>query len=371
MDCDVLIVGAGIAGASIAANIAGAVSTMVIEAEDFAGFHSTGRSAAFYDESYGGPGVQPLTSASGPMLAQGQRDMDGRSFLRPRGGVILAHGDNIGALAAMQAQFAGTQVALTPMDGAELHRRVPGLRAAWANALRQPHCQDIDVGALHQSMLKRAKMGGATQVNRAALVRATRLAGGGWRVETEAGIIHAARIVNAAGAWADDVAARCGAAPIGITPYRRTVVQLRLHQPVPAELPLCIDAGGSFYVKGEGEGRVWLSPHDETPDTARDVAAEEQDVAIAIDRLGQVVDWDVAAVERKWAGLRSFAPDRLPVYGYDAHCPDFFWCAGQGGFGIQTAPAAGLLAGAALLGHAPDAAVGAIDFARYAPHRFG
>jgi D-arginine dehydrogenase len=132
-----------------------------------------------------------------------------------------------------------------------------------------------------------------------------------------------------------------------------------------------IDAAGRFYFKAEAGGRLWLSPHDETPVPAQDVAAEEIDVAIAIDRLEQVVDWRIVRRERAWAGLRSFAPDRAPVYGYDARAPGFFWCAGQGGFGIQTAPAAAMMAAAVLLGRALPDELADVDPERYAPTRFG
>ena len=168
-------------------------------------------------------------------------------------------------------------------------------------------------------------------------------------------------LVNAAGAWADKVAALAGERPVGIRPYRRTLVQLRVDPPAPAGLPLVVDAAGRFYFKPEAGGRLWLSPHDETPCEPCDCAPEELDVAVAIDRLREVVDWRVRAVERKWAGLRSFAPDRLPVYGFSPSRRGFFWCAGQGGFGIQTAPAAARLAADLLLGRTP----GEVDPAPY------
>ncbi|HSX55221.1 MAG TPA: FAD-dependent oxidoreductase, partial [Sphingomonas sp.] len=146
--------------------------------------------------------------------------------------------------------------------------------------------------------------------------------------------------------------------------------QVRLDVAVPAELPLVIHVGGQFYFKGESVGRVWLSPHDETPSIAHDVAPEDWDVATAIGRMQSVVDWPVAAVERKWAGLRSFAPDRKPVYGFDPAAPGLFWCAGQGGFGIQTSPAASAIAATMLLGSTPDAAVAHIDPEAYSIRRF-
>jgi D-arginine dehydrogenase len=159
---------------------------------------------------------------------------------------------------------------------------------------------------------------------------------------------------------------------VGIQPYRRTLVQLRVDPLASETLPLVIDAKHEFYFKPESGGRLWLSPHDETPCDPGDCAAEEYDVALAIDRLQRVVDWRVERVERSWAGLRSFAPDRAPVYGFGAGGRNrgFFWCAGQGGFGIQTAPAAAKLAAALLLGRVPDPAVAHIDPAPYLASRF-
>ncbi len=203
---------------------------------------------------------------------------------------------------------------------------------------------------------------------------ATREAGGrdayGWALAFDNGeSLRCDVLVDAAGAWADPVARMAGAHPLGIAPLRRTVAQLRTAPPAPATLPLVLDLNETFYFKPES-GRVWLSPHDETPSEACDAAPDELDVAVAIDRMARVVDWTVEAVERKWAGLRSFAPDRMPVYGFDARVPGFFWCAGQGGFGIQTAPAGAALAASLLLGvDAGDAA--GIDPMIYAPSRFG
>ena len=160
------------------------------------------------------------------------------------------------------------------------------------------------------------------------------------------------------------------ATPIAIQPYRRTMAQLITDPPMPADMPLVMDALGRFYFRPESGGRLWLSPHDETPVDPHDVAPEELDVAIAIDRFEHVVDWRVLRLERAWAGLRSFAPDRLPVYGFDASAPGFFWFAGQGGFGIQTAPAAAMIGAGLLLGDAMRDEVGGIDAARYSPERF-
>ena len=174
-------------------------------------------------------------------------------------------------------------------------------------------------------------------------------------------------LVNAAGAWADVVADRANVKPIGITPYRRTIMQLAVEPAASPDLPLVVGLDGSFYFKPESGGRLWLSPHDEIATKPCDAAPEELDVALAIDRFQQVVDWQVTRLERKWAGLRSFAPDRLPVIGRDPDLPEFFWLAGQGGFGIQTAPAVASMAAALLLDKAHS--VPKANAADYAPDR--
>ena len=349
---DVVIVGAGIAGASLAAEIAGAASVVLLESESQPGYHATGRSAAFWSESYGGPLIRPLTTASGSALAP---------WLRPRGALHIADAQGRAALEALATDF--PTGLFEPMDRAAMERAIPGLKPGWDHGLAEPSCADIDVAGLHADCLKRARQGGAILVTDAPMTAAERN-GGRWRIEAGSRVFEADVLVNAAGAWADEVAARAGVGPLGIQPYRRTIAQLRTEPPAPETLPLVIDAAGRFYFKPEAGGRLWLSPHDETPCPAHDCAPEEIDVALAIDRFEQAVDWRVAAVERKWAGLRSFAPDRLPVYGYAE--PGFFWCAGQGGFGIQTAPAAAKLGAALLLGRAPG-----IDPAPYSALRFG
>jgi len=360
---DVAVIGAGMAGASLAAELAPHASVLLAEAESLPGYHATGRSAAFWEECYGGPGVVPLTLASGPYL----RDL---GLLSSRGALYIARQQDEAEVDAFLARFAGSGVHIERLARGALERRLPGVRPEWTLAIAEPACADIDVAALHQHYLAAGKRQGVELRTSAPLVAAER-EGSGWRLDLgPAGDARAAVIANAAGAWADPVAALAGARPLGIAPLRRTVAQLRTDPAPAADLPLVLHLGGQLYFKPEA-GRLWLSPHDETPTPACDAAPEELDVAIAIDRFEQVVDWRVAAVERKWAGLRSFAPDRLPVYGYDARREGFFWFAGQGGFGIQTAPAAARLAAQILLGRSREAMTEAIDAALYAPARFG
>ena len=355
---DFAIVGAGIAGASVAAGLAPHARVLLLEAEDRPGYHSTGRSAAFWTESYGGPQIQPLTTASGPFL-------HGHGFLSPRGALTLARQTELEELSAFAKEFRALGVRVDDLDRATLQARLPGLRGEWVAGAYEPDCCDIDVAGLHQHWLATARQGGVELWTRAELAKAQRQ-GGRWLLTLADGrTAEADVIVNAAGAWADPVAELAGVRPLGIQPYRRTVAQLRLSDGPPADLPLVLGIDGLFYFKPEA-GRLWLSPHDESPSPACDAAPEELDVALAIDRFEHVVDWPIAAIEHRWAGLRSFAPDRLPVYGFDPAVSGFFWFAAQGGFGIQTAPAAADLAGALLRGEQPAA----VDWKPYDPQRF-
>jgi D-arginine dehydrogenase len=354
---DIVVVGAGMAGASLAAALADDARVLLIEAEAQPGYHATGRSAAFWTESYGGTGVQPLTTASGPFLRE-------NGFLAPRGALTIGRTGREANVEAFGRSFAGLGVRVEMLDREALAARIPGLRSEWTMGAMEPDCCDIDVAGLHQHYLTVAQRAGAA-LWRSAQLAITHRESDGWRLTMADG--REARcdmLVNAAGAWADVAAQIAGIAPLGIAPFRRTIAQLRVGPAVPADLPLVLDLDEKFYFKPEA-GRLWLSPHDETPSPPCDAAPEEIDVATAIDRLGAVVDWQVERVEHRWAGLRSFAPDRLPVYGFDPADPRFFWFAGQGGFGIQTAPAAAELAARLLLGKSG----GAVDPARYAPGR--
>jgi len=341
---DVIIVGGGIAGASLGAAVAARRRTLIIEAEMQCGYHSTGRSAAFYLESYGGEQVAKLTKASRASLEQG--------FLRFRGDLHVSRD-------ALPELPPTVEARLVERD--ELERLVPGIRSEWRRALLEPSCADIDVAALHGSYLRQFRKSGGQVRTDANLESASRRENT-WTVQLANGSeLSATVLVNAAGAWADEVARACSVEPLGIVPKRRTMVQLRVGRSGLKDLPLIDDAGGTFYFKGEGDRTIWLSPHDETDCEPCDAAPEEIDVATAIDRFQQVVDWPVERVERSWAGLRSFAPDRLPVYGFDRGQPGFFWCAGQGGFGIQTSPAAAQMAAALLLEEAPGPGIAVVD----------
>jgi Glycine/D-amino acid oxidases (deaminating) len=355
---DLIIVGAGMAGASLAAEAGAGKRVLLIEAEERPGYHTTGRSAAFWSESYGGPGVQPLTTASGPVL-------NTLGLLSPRQALTLGRSADRPRVQAFAEQYDAIGVEMIFLERSGLDEFVPGLRPEWECGVLEPSCCDIDVAGLHQHYLRKARLAGAELRCRAGLAAAERTPQG-WSVLLSDGTrATCAVLANAAGAWADEVAKLAGVRPLGITPYRRTMAQLRVAPKAPATLPLVMDIDETFYFKPEGGG-LWLSPHDETPSVPCDAAPDELDVAIAISRMEEVVDWQIERLEHRWAGLRSFAPDRLPVYGFADDEPGFFWFAGQGGFGIQTAPAAAQLGAQLLRGDAG----GPIDPAPYSPARF-
>ncbi|MFM6933336.1 MAG: NAD(P)/FAD-dependent oxidoreductase [Novosphingobium sp.] len=356
---DIIVIGAGMAGASLAAPLAASgARVLVLEAEDSPGYHSTGRSAAFWTESYGGAGVQPLTMASGDPLRDG-------GYLTGRGALTIARRGQEAQLEAFASEFEGLGVRVERLGRDGLLTRIPGLHQEWTTGALEPDCSDIDVARLHQDYLAAARRAGTELWTRARLARAAR-DGDGWLVTCEDGrAARAGLLVNAAGAWVDEVAARAEIGKLGFTPMLRTIAQIRTSPLPPEDLPLVLDLDEKFYFKPEA-GKVWLSPHDEVPVPPCDAAAEELAVAEAIDRLQNVVNWQVERVEHKWAGLRTFAPDRLPVYGFDLSEPRFFWFAGQGGFGIQTAPAAAAVAAALITGSGAFP----VDPEPYSPRRF-
>ena len=357
----IAIVGAGMAGASLAYHLAGHEVTL-LEGESQPGYHTTGRSAAFWVPSYGGPAVLALTAASRDFFMHPPEGF-ARPLLTPRPGLNIAPPGDDQALAALDRSFVAAGLATERLDAAALAARFPMLRPEWARAgLIEHDCWDIDVAALHAGFLAGARRRGARLVTDAR-VEALRH-DGRWQIATTAGAFEADILVIAAGAWADQLAGLAGARPVGLTPLRRTMVVLDVDPAPDPALPVTFDAAGSFYFKPEA-GRIWVSPHDEVPDVPRDAAAEELDIAVAVDRFEQATRYRVKRVERHWAGLRTFAPDRAPVFGFDPRVAGLFWCAGQGGIGIQTAPAAGRLCADLLLGRAPQ-----VDAAPFSPARF-
>lgn len=363
MSVDVLIVGGGIAGASLGARLAGELRVLIIEAEDMCGRHATGRSAAFWQASLGGDTAERRLSLASKPMFDANWPGSATPLLRPRGAVHLTGpcGEAFDEVGDLRGEFVPVH-----LDRAALDRLIPGMRGQWTGAWYEGSCADIEVAAFHNACLTAVRRQGGEVRTDAALLSAHR-EGDRWKVETSVGSIEAAVLVNAAGAWGDPVAEQAGVARLGLQPKRRTVVQLRVGRTGLRELPFVTDLHESFYFKGEGDNSVWVCPLDETLVEPCDTAPEELDVAIAIDRFEKAVDWPVEAVERKWAGLRTFAPDRGMKFGFDPDAPGFFWCVGQGGMGIQTAPAASLLSAALIKGEAPPAELAGISAADFAP----
>ncbi len=368
--CDVLVIGAGIAGASVAAELAPRRRVAVLEMEDQPGYHTTGRSAAVFAECYGNRVVRALTRASRRFLEQTPPGAE-VPLLSPRGWLSIARADQLARLGDFQREILSHGGTLRPLSGPEACALVPILRPGHvAAALLDPSAMDIDVHALHQLYLARLRQAGGQVVTGARALRFGR-AGGDWRVHTALGDFAAPVIVDAAGAWADEVGRLAGAAAIGLVPMRRTA--LIIDPPRGARIagwPLVADVDESFYFKPEGR-TLLASPADETPSEPCDARPEDLDVAIAVDRIGAACDLEVSHVRRKWAGLRSFVADRSPVAGFDLRAPGFFWLAGQGGYGIQTAPALSRLAAALALGEPVPADIAAegVSAAQLAPDR--
>ncbi len=365
---DIAIIGAGIAGASVAALLPANMRVLLIEAEDHPGYHTTGRSNAFWQASYGGPKVEPLTTASLNFLLRPPVEFAESGFLRRRGALNIARATQSQLIEEFIGSYDATSIKMERVGRDALERHIPGIRPEWSAGVFEQECYDIDVAGLHAAYLRKAYQQGVILHCR---TRIDTLDFDGKRWSLSAGVdkFSADVIVNAAGAWADRLAEMAGLAPVGITPLRRTLCQVRVSADVPAEMPLIIDINGDVYFRPES-GRLWLSPHDETPSVPCDAQPEEIDVALAIARLAEVTDWTVERVEHRWAGLRSFTPDRAPVYGFDRANPKFFWCAGQGGFGIQTAPAAAQLCAKLLTnGEGSDGLTG-VKAEAYSANRF-
>ena len=333
---DIIVIGAGMAGASVAAELPAERRILLLEREPQPGYHTTGRSAALYTIAYGPPVIRALSRASGPFFRDPQSPYLTHPLLTDRGAVFIAREDQVEEMNRFLENLRG---AVVPLEPAKMRQMMPLLRADHAAAgAYDASASDIDVAALHQHYLKSFRASGG-QVQTGAEVLGLSQGGTGWQVETSKGTFTAATVVNAAGAWSDEIAIQAGIAPRGLTPKRRTAMIVPAPDGVsPAPWPMMIDVEEQFYLKPHA-GKLLISPADETPSSPCDAQPEELDVAICIDRIERAFDLQVRRIDSKWAGLRSFFPDGNPLAAYDPAAPGFFWLAGQGGYGIQTAPA--------------------------------
>lgn len=358
MRSDFLIIGGGIAGISAGARLSDLGSVQVLEAEQALGYHATGRSAAMFEKNYGNAVVRSLNRASEAYL----KTEDG-GVLSPRGILIVA---------APREETYFEQHILTAgyaeISIQQALAKIPLLRAAnIRRAAYEPASQDIDVDLLLQNFARKLRRGGG-RITTAARVGRIARDGGLWRVETPAGVFRAPLLFNAAGAWADLTARMAGARPLGIQPYRRSAV--RIPAPPGQDItgwPMVLSATENWYAKPDA-GMLMVSPADADPVEPMDAFADDMVLAQGLDRFTQFLDMEITRVTSNWAGLRSFAPDKSLVIGFDPQLEGLFWIAGQGGYGVQTSPAVSQLVHDLVAGDRPALShetVAALDPARF------
>lgn len=349
LHCDIAVIGGGIAGASVAAELAAEAEVVLLEAEAQPGYHTTGRSAAVFAPFYGPAPIRALTRASGAFFDAPPDGFAERPLLTPVTTMFPARADQMDVLRGMQDALS-SESPLHRVDAAEARHLQPLLREGYAEAaLVDESGSTIDVAALHQGYLRHFRAAGGTTMTGAEVQGLTRNREG-WAIDTPAGRVLAKVVVNAAGAWADRVGALAGAGRIGLLPKRRSALIVSAPPEMEiARLPLTVDVEEEFYLKPDA-GKLLISPANEDPDVPSDVQPDEMDIAICIDRIERAFDLRIHRIDSKWAGLRSFVADKAPVAGWSRHAEGFFWLAGQGGYGIQSAPALARYAAAAVLG---------------------
>lgn len=367
---DVAVLGAGILGASASWRLAEAgASVVLLEMEARPGYHTTGRSAALYETAYGPDVIRRLTVASGPFFFEPPQGFAAAPLLTLRGTLFAAaRARSADVDRALAEALPGT---VREISRAEAIARCPALDTDWLDrALANDDAYDMDVAAIHQGYLRGFKASGGTLVCDAPARRLDRK-DGGWRVQTPQGDFEAGTIVNAAGAWADEVAGLAGVTPIGIVPKRRTAFVFEA--PVdPRDWYFVCEIAENFYFKPEA-GLILASPADETPSPPCDAQPEEIDIAECAARIEEATSLRVGRIKRKWAGLRCFVADKCPVVGPDPREAGFFWLAAPGGYGIMTSPALGELCASMVLGRPLPALLArhGVDLAALAPGRLG
>ncbi len=357
---DVAIIGAGVAGLSMAYHLSPQAAVVLLEAESQPAYHSSGRSAAMFIESYENPTVSALTSAGGEFLRHPPEGFCDNDLLKPMGGLTVAGPGEERRLEKFIRTWSPVAPSLDWLDAAACLDIVPELRDDWLTCgTYDVSWQSIDVHELLTGF-RRGLTANAGVLLTGFEVTTMASAGGRWTISSAAESLTADVVINAAGAWANEVGQRANASLLPLTPLRRTAA---IVPPVDGaeRWPLVHTINENLYFKPESPG-IMVSPQDETPTEPCDAQPEELDIAIALDRLSRIATVPTDRLLHSWAGLRTFAPDRRPVVGFDPDAAGFFWLAGLGGFGVQTAPGLGSLAAKAVLGEALDPS---IDVARY------
>jgi D-arginine dehydrogenase len=347
---DIVIIGGGIAGAAAGFALAPQCRVVLLERESQPGYHSTGRSAALFTEAYGNATIRALTKASRAFFTTPPQGFTHHPLLTPRGIITIGRADQREAVEKGFVEAHRHVKSVRRVSADEVCTQLPVMRRDYvAHAFIEPEAMDIDVNATHRGYLRGITAAGGRIVTDAEVLGLGRK-GADWQVETKAGTFSAPVVVNAAGAWCDEVGKLAGLTPVGLVPKRRTAITFDMPAGQdPSPWPSMIDADEQFYFKPDA-GRILASPADETPMPPCDVQPDEMDIAVLVDRLEQATTFQVRRIAAKWAGLRSFVFDKTLVAGFDKDAPGFFWVAGQGGYGIQTSPTMSRVVGALALG---------------------
>ena len=370
---DVAVIGGGIAGTSVAAELSKDRRVLLLEMESQPGYHTTGRSAAVYAAVYGPSPIRALTRASRAFFASPSTSHFDTALFRPRPIMMIARQEQAFALDQTIAEV-GVMTPVERINESAMRKLNPLVKKGYASAaMLDMSGEDIDVAALHQGYLRQFRdFGGDLRCN--ATVLGLTHTGRDWQINTGVGEFTVDTIVNAAGAWAEHIGGLAQAESIGLIPKRRTAAIVaaptELAPNTLASLPITIDIEENFYLKPDA-GRLLISPADETPSPACDAQPEDMDIALCVERIEEAFDLQVHRIESKWAGLRSFVVDKCPVVGYSTTAPAFFWLAGQGGYGIQTAPALARLAASQVLQRPvpEDIAAEGVDLSEIDPSR--
>ncbi len=332
---DVIVIGGGIAGISLAGRLAGRARVTVLEREPVLAYHTTGRSAAMFTEAYDNERVRACTRESRPFYENPPPGFSEVPLLHPRIVLSIAQPHEEAELAERIAENPGI---IAPLEPADAHALMPLLREGrFSRFSIERSSADIDVGALFDGFRRMALRGGAEIITGQEVI-AIEAHASGWTVRTGGGVFSAPIVVNAAGAWGGRIGTLAGLGDKGLQPLRRTAVMIAAPEGVDVSgWPTVMATGAQFYFKPDA-GQILASPEDETPADPCDAQPEEIDVATIAHRIVEATTIAVRRISRRWAGLRSFTPDRTPLFAFDDAAQGFFWLIGQGGYGMQTAP---------------------------------
>ena len=343
----VAVIGGGIAGAAAAFYLAERAEVVLLEAEPTLAYHTTGRSAALLFESYGSPGIRPLTLASRTFFDNPPPGLADFPFLSPRGGMLVGAGHQMEALDQWEVDARKSGACVELLDSDQAREMCPVLRQQnLAGAAWEPGAADMDVAAIHQAFVRGARRRDA-QIRVSSPVDALEGTGGGWRLQIGDETLEVQVVVNAAGAWGDEIARMAGIDPVGLTPMRRTVFMVPGSDDYQS-WPMVANVELEWYFKPDGI-QLLCSLSEENPSPPCDARPKPLDIALAIERINNVTTLGIRSVRSSWTGLRTFAPDREMVIGFDPRAEGFFWLVGQGGTGIQSAPGAGELTASLIL----------------------